>query len=235
LHHTLPAWSSVVTPKAHGTECPVALVTVQVTMPVGCWPVLGVTSGVTRPVRPTPLDVRIGFALADMATVVGKAVAPPAGVLVAGVSSTWLELDNIAAIATGPPATRVCASGAASTTATGVNAAQAANARKRLRKTGMRYPTGDEHCNSLLKEPTLRCSASPSPRGGSTERIHPHVAQSWRFGNAGRGSQGLPPSRGSCCPAGNPAGAEAAHGLSAPASFASSTVSRPVGGRALRP
>lgn len=115
---------------------------------------LGSTSGVTRPLRKTPLDVRIGFALAEIATVVRKAVEPPAGLVDAGVSSTWFELDNIAAIATDPSATRVCATGATSiTAATGVNAAQATNGRNRLCKTGVRDRTGDEHCNSLLIEP----------------------------------------------------------------------------------
>jgi hypothetical protein len=64
--------ASFVTSDAHETGGPLALVTVQLTVPVGWPPVLGATSGVTRPLRTTPFAVKIGFAPATITTVVGK-------------------------------------------------------------------------------------------------------------------------------------------------------------------
>ncbi len=62
--------ASFVLPEAQGTNRPVALVTDQLTVPVGFAPLLEVTAGATSPLSVTAFDVTVGLAVGEMAIVV---------------------------------------------------------------------------------------------------------------------------------------------------------------------
>ena len=124
------ALRSVVVPEAHGTDCPFALVTLQLAVPVGVAPPSEVTAGFTLPFSMTPFDVNVGFAVNEIAMVVGT---------VATSSWTWPEAEvpnwlNVIMEEFSPSG---AAGDESETTATGANATLADSAstpRRRIRR-----------------------------------------------------------------------------------------------------
>lgn len=102
MHHVLPALPSFVNSNAHGTDCPVELVTFQLTVPVGVAPPSGAAAGATLPLSLTPFDVSVGFAVAEIAMFVGTVVTTPWDWPMAEVLSCLLELSSVVVSRKGP-------------------------------------------------------------------------------------------------------------------------------------